>query len=527
MKRWCVVISLLAAAIGFWVRAQQTPLTQGVASGAPVISAVSKGPDQINLTWLPVRNEIYGYIVEIRSTDDTRYANWTELQPIPKASGYTCDSSIVANAARCTISDPEGVHVYNPAVNGVPYWVTDATYIDPQDDSPAQFIAAGLRPKTAYTFRARAYTGSAPVAYGPFSNTVSATTAAYELRYVSLRGNDSNPGTAADPAHAWRTLGHGARSIGCGQALIVLGGDYANDAITMQQRCTPERKAVVMANPGDTPTITSMPTSGAWHPILILGSHIVIDGLRSVTSIPDYEVQVDGDRNALFQLDVHPPVVPSFKGGLYMSGSHNLVYRTAVHDYGSPDPGQNPGGNGGFVLTLQGNRATDNVIWSNHLTRGGHDVALCKRGCSYNRFLNNVMDGGWGMGYEAVGYGGGSDHNLIEGNTMVDVGKLVTFFKPSMELSGASNTVRRNVSINGASYGLEVSALAGSAANNLVYNNTFYAPAGCIFQSVTGGSAMYDHNVYANNICYKFSGLATDIYHANKTNRYTRNAIVA
>jgi hypothetical protein len=64
------------------------------------------------------------------------------------------------------------------------------------------------------------------------------------------------------------------------------------------------------------------------------------------------------------------------------------------------------------------------VIWSNHLTRGGHDTSLCTNGCSYNRWLNNVMDGGWGIGFEAIQ---GSQFNLVEGNVIKDVGQLVAF----------------------------------------------------------------------------------------------------
>ena len=403
----------LAVAVGlilFKAPAQDSP------AGAPSVTAIAKGPDQINLVWPELRGSHYGYLVEIQSDDDPRYTQWSELQPIPKASGYTCDSSIVHQGSPCKTSDPEGVHVYNPATNGVPQWVTDTNYTDPQDDSPAQFISWGLRQNTIYRFRVRTYTGQSNIQYGPYSSAAVATTAQAALRYVSPTGNDDNDGTAPDDAHAWRTLSHGAARIACGQEMIVMGGDYANDAVTMQQTCSAGGKAVVMVNPGDTATITSMAAANAWHPILLLGSHLVIDGLRVVSATPagDYDVQIDGSYNALLNLDIHPPVIPSFKGGVNVLGSHNLIYRSALRDYGSPDSLQNPNGDNGFVLVFQGKDATGNVSWSNHLTRGGHDVTLCKAGCRFNRFLNNVMDGGWGMGFENVfGDGLGSDHNLI------------------------------------------------------------------------------------------------------------------
>ncbi|HMC62406.1 MAG TPA: hypothetical protein VKJ01_24635, partial [Candidatus Solibacter sp.] len=141
-------------------------------------------------------------------------------------------------------------------------------------------------------------------------------------------------------------------------------------------------------------------------------------------------------------------------------------------------------------------------------------------------WLNNVMDGGWGMGWEAV-YD--SRHNLVEGSFIKDVGQLVTFYKPAIEVSEANNTVRRNVVVNAKSIALEVSALYGgsSVANTLVYNNTFYKPATCIFASHNGGVAAYDHGVYSNNICYAFTSHATDIYLGNKNSQISYNDILA
>ena len=100
---------------------------------------------------------------------------------------------------------------------------------------------------------------------------------------------------------------------------------------------------------------------------------------------------------------------------------------------------------GGFLRSLVG--ATNNVIWSNHLTRGGHDQSLCKAGCSYNRWLNNIMDGGWG---QALGIPWSetmivSQHNLFEGNVVKDIGQLVSVYKPAIQLSQSYSTVRRNV----------------------------------------------------------------------------------
>src|SRR5205823_12936461 len=171
---------------------------------------------------------------------------------------------------------------------------------------------------------------------------------------------------------------------------------------------------------------------------------------------------------------------------------HNLLYRSYLHDYGSPDERQNPGGNGGFPLAVLGGGATHNAIWSNHLTRGGHDTSLCKSGCSLNRWLNNVMDGGWGQGWIAVYGDAPADRNLVEGNVIKGAGQLVPFFKPAIQVSGANNTVRRNTALHARSWALEVSSFGGGSASfNRIYNNAFYAPGSCYFQSANRGYRAY------------------------------------
>lgn len=497
----------------------QTP-----ALDSPFIAAVPKGPNQINLTWRAVRNPGYGYLVEIQSQGDQRFASWQELQPIPAAGGYTCDSSIVIRNRHCNISDASGVHVYKPPNNGLPYWVTEANYIDPQDDSPAQFIAWGLKNNTIYSFRVRSYSRLTAKDCSGYSNVATARTAAYPLRYVSPVGRDSNDGITPEPAHAWKTLAHASVALACGQELMVKGGQYSADLISMNQVCSADKKAVVLVNPGEEATITSAPP-GSEHTVILSGSYLVIDGIKSASSSTekgDYDIQVTGNHVALLNVETHPAVIPTFRGGVALRGGHNLLYRSYLHDAGSPDAGQNPAGNGGFVLVVEGSAAANNVIWSNHLTRGGHDVSLCIRGATHNRWLNNIMDGGWGMGWNGIQ---GAEYNLLEGNFIYDVGQMVSFYKPSIQISSGYNTARRNIAVRSRSFALEVSALYGgdTAVHTMVYNNVFYGPLKCYFQSHNGGVGAYNDGIYENNICYRFSDIATDIYLDNRTGHISHN----
>src|ERR1039457_603599 len=233
-----IVPGLLAAVLVLCDMLGLCPRLEGQTTfGVPAIEGLAKGPDQINLVWAAISNPGYGYLVEIQSSADTRYSAWQEMKPIPPAGGYQCDNTFQINGTYCNISDPTGVHVYNPPTNGVPYWVTDANYIDPQDGSAAQFIAWGLKPNTSYSFRVRTYYGNTSASYGSYSRPVTATTSNYAIRYVSPAGNNSNDGIGSDKLHAWRTLFHGGGALKCGEVLIVMGGSYPRDHLIMSQAC--------------------------------------------------------------------------------------------------------------------------------------------------------------------------------------------------------------------------------------------------------------------------------------------------
>jgi len=95
------------------------------------------------------------------------------------------------------------------------------------------------------------------------------------------------------------------------------------------------------------------------------------DALPAASTAGEYVAMIVGNHNAFLNVEIRPAVIPSFYYGVGLFGDHNLLYRSYLHDFGSPDAVQNPGGNGGWILEVAGAGAVNNVIWSNHLTRGG------------------------------------------------------------------------------------------------------------------------------------------------------------
>lgn len=481
---------------------------------APTIAATAKGPDQINLTWSAASSPGYGYLVEIQSASDSRYSSFTQLQPIPNATGYTASGG---NA--CQVSDTSGQYVFNPAnlgisapLYGLPTWVVESNYIDPQDGSAAQFIAFGLKPNTSYSFRVRTFT---PSAFSSYSNTASATTSNYTPRYVNAAtGNDSNGGTNST-SDAWLTINHAASTVTAGTVVLVEAGTYASDQIwpahSGSATSYPANKIVFEADTGASVQITT--PASAYETVFLNGvNYVVIDGINiQIAQQGDYSVYVTGNHDVLANLAVGPSmsIVPQPYDGIFLeSDSYTLVYGVYAHDSNYPCSAQNPDGNSGWVLAAVG--STYDVIWSSHFTRGGHDTGLCKGvstisgPCQYNRWLNNAMDGGYGLGWEDVA---NASNNLFEGNVLFSTGALESgIYKPGVEISGASTSMRRNVIINPTDVGLELSELNGLAiTSSLFYKNVIYNPT---ISGSTGGDCFWKNNFatstslfVANNIC--------------------------
>ena len=121
---------------------------------------------------------------------------------------------------------------------------------------------------------------------------------------------------------------------------------------------------------------------------------------------------------------------------------------------------------------------------------------------------------------------------MFEGNIIKDIGQLVQFYKPAIQLSQSYSTVRRNVVMNSKSNALEVSALNNSTAATIWFTTTCFIRKILVSSSPRASippaaSAAYDGDVYVNNICYPITSLATDIYLANTTNVFTNNDLLA
>ncbi|MEK7472353.1 MAG: fibronectin type III domain-containing protein, partial [Patescibacteria group bacterium] len=368
---------------------------------APVITAAAKGPNQINLTWSDIANPGWGYRVEIQSNGDSRYTNWTELP-------------ITVNGR-----------------NYLPYWVTEGQYLDPTDaasgnGTPAQFPVFGLRNNTTYNFRVRSYakTDSGIDTYSSYSATASAATRNYNPYYVSTTGTDSGTcGTQSSPCrHIYYAVNSGNRNLAQpGNVIIVMGGNYANDYVIPPNSGSygVDNKVVIMANPGETVMITSH-GAASWDPNIHLNGrqYVVIDGINTTAEVngantATVAITSNSFRNAIVNVEIGYTGWP-----FIVYGSYNLIHRVYSHDAGSASGD----GSDHMAIIFYDTLADRNVIQYSNFRRGEHDTGLFKNGADYNKFLNNLCDGGWGHGFATVSDGGAvSSYNLFEGNVVKDV----------------------------------------------------------------------------------------------------------
>jgi hypothetical protein len=457
------------------------------AMDTPSITATAKGPNQINLTWSQPANPGWGYVVEIQSASDSRYSSYTQLSITRDGRTY------------------------------LPYWVTEANYIDPQDGSACQFPVFNLLNNTLYNFKVRCYgkTDAGVDAYGSYSTVASATTSNYTERWCTQAGAGAGNGTSL--ANAWSLAT--TNSTADDGMIVYLSGTFTSALNPANSGSSGVGNKIVFINiPGGTATFSNNSIQSI---TIVAGrSHIVLDGIKVSTSYTGTErVSIGGNHLAIVECEVDGKSTGStnndygFDIGIYgvsdNVADYNLVHRCYIHNVG------NVSGEGEGYPFWVWPGSNYNVIQYNHLSNGGHDT-LYIDGASYNRILNNFHDG-WGMGLElATGPGvpgPAPTYNLVEGNVWYNTGYLNSGNpkKPDSECAGDYNTYRRNVGYDGNWDSLEIFGDNNGygAKNNLFYNNVFYNNPSTGITSGNGNGTGVTNNTIANNIIY---GCATEEY---------------
>jgi hypothetical protein len=450
----------------------------------PTITATAKGPNQINLTWAAVTNPGWGYEVWIQSDNDSRYSSYTKL-------------------------------TWQNGATYLPYWVTESNYTDPSSYTgsgslwgPAcQLPVFGLKNNTTYSFKVRTYgkNDSGVDTYSSYSSVSSATTRNYTIKYVRTDGNDANTGNTDTSGGAWRHISYAATQAEAGTLVLVHGGTYASDHLVSAASGTTgvDTRIVFQAYYGEIPNITNQDTAIA---IDIKHNYVIIDGLKiSTTGNDNYNVMFDGaSRSVMTNMEYDGnQISPQWGPGIAYSSTYNLIHNVYFHDVDIYTT--ESGSTLGIASTSH-----YNTIQFSHFTRGSHDTGVINLGCTYNRWLNNLHDGGWGIGLEDFG-----DYNFVEGSIMKDMSIAYGSGgddNPGIELASTYSTYRRNIVKNGSwlsssvtPHGFELSRAGHGVDHCLIYNNVIYHMEGAGVSITSAGPLT--NNIIRNNIMYNIGGL--------------------
>jgi hypothetical protein len=376
--------------------------------------------------------------------------------------------------------------------------------------------------------------------------------------YMSPSGNDGHDGSLA---HPWATLQKARTVITAGDILYIMGGTYTNAQYFHDEtgaiRGTAERPVTFKAYGDGVAVFTSTGPNplGRWYRGYFLftsgaSDYIVIDGYSSLSNEPYFlrfegheethnlirfggsasnyiehitvkGIELDGSHTSGFSGGRDDVAVGLYLEYCRMSTVDNNYIHHIHHPTGPIPPGDNTervqgSGHGIYVYSCELLLIQNNTIkYCNH---GAMELEIQRpsgHAARYNRVINNFIE---------QRYGGGiympfnAHHNLIEGNIITRCGETTDFGKPGIQLSGSSNTIRKNVIYNPVNQPLRLEAQTAIgyhyiADDNLVYNNVIFSSRyslGILVKNISDPNCSAERNKFYNNIFYRSIGTVED-----------------
>jgi len=300
--------------------------------------------------------------------------------------------------------------------------------------------------------------------------------------YVAgTNGSDKNDGLT--PATAWRTFNKANETVSPGHTVYIVAGTY-EETIQPRRSGTAEHCITYTRNGDDEVVIRDVHTAIR----LDNTSYVVVDGLRCV-NCRWVRMETNSTHNIIknchFQSD-------DIVGGIIMRNGT---------DY---------------------NKVLNNMLIGTNM----YDLIDCTRGCSYNLFESNHLEGATHFALHFQSRDGPAYHNVIRGNTLVsrlhnglclytssnyglvernlfyDCGadETGTVIHAGFQLGASHCIIRNNVFVDNW-YALTMGTSSGGSTSfyNRVYNNTFMGNKTAIFHNTVG--PLHD-NVFKNNILY-------------------------
>ena len=225
-----------------------------------------------------------------------------------------------------------------------------------------------------------------------FTSTVVSQQGQGQTYYVATNGDDSNPGTEAQP---FRTISKGTSVLQAGDTLYVRAGTY-HEKVVISNSGTANNPITISAYPGETPVIDGQNNiPGDWDHLLRLGgSYIVVNGLE-VKNSASVGVGITGDHNEIHNLNVHH----SWYNGILVEGNgyDNLVegcevwWNVRQNEYGQM------GTDGGWAFGLGNYRSPGHTTFRNNLVYNNWGEGLSTSQTEHTTIEDNVVYDNWAV----------------------------------------------------------------------------------------------------------------------------------
>jgi hypothetical protein len=258
--------------------------------------------------------------------------------------------------------------------------------------------------------------------------------------YVSTQGNDSNPGTAAQPL---RTITRAYSLAGAGTTIIVMPGVYTDYStgwgLHLNKSGTASNPIVLRSQSRGRAVIDGQTASDRNKAVYLDGSYHVIDGFE-ITGGPNAGITVYGNCNQILNNDIHHNGTVDGPGqvGVYSDKTthHNIYRGNYIHDNGRASANLDHGmylcgdsemvinnvivRNTTYGLQIAGyNTVSTMKVYNNVIAHNGKSGIILWMSLSGVDIKNNIIyrNAGYGItSWEAHGSGVVFDKNLLFGN---------------------------------------------------------------------------------------------------------------
>jgi len=302
--------------------------------------------------------------------------------------------------------------------------------------------------------------------------------------YISKSGHDSNIGTLEEP---WNTLSKANSTLTAGDTVFIRDGEY-QEIIRPSRSGSKDSYITYAGYLDENPVFTNV--SGGVAIDLSDRSYIKIESLKVEgkklppnANLKKWVTIINGHYNIIQNTTMQ--YANGYEGILLRGSTYNKILNNVLDGVGTLE---------GTVADLMG------IVWGSHhnliegntFSRGGHSL-LQVRESSFNVIRNNYFSNQWtaDTGYRAVSLvaeSGKEGWNLFEDNILVN-GQNSRLSQPNglkaavMKAQGRNQIVRRNIIFN--SPGAAIKCEARDRATTIetkIYNNTFYHNGGPVLQ---------------------------------------------